>query len=125
MVDDHVSIVMNIDDDVVNAELAQASESDFQQRSSADFNQRFGAVIGQRTQTRTQACSQHHGFHRPRFSSSIFSNSIFSNSMWRSTTSTPSFARRCLASCSARYTERCWPPVQPKEAVRLLKPRLW
>ena len=37
-------------------------------------------------------------------------------------TSTPARPRRCFASCSARYTERCWPPVHPKETIRLLNP---
>ena len=27
-------------------------------------------------------------------------------------------ARKCAASCSAMYTERCWPPVQPIAMVR-------
>ncbi len=34
MVDDHVCVVMDVDDDIMNAKIAQARERDFQQRSS-------------------------------------------------------------------------------------------
>src|SRR4029077_14170335 len=117
-VNHHVRIVMHVDNHVTDPKFAQAGKRNFKQSTSANFNQSFRAVISERTQPRAQASSQHHGLHWP-----IFSSSIFSNSTWRSTTSTPALPRKCLASCSARYTERCWPPVQPKEAVRLLKPR--
>ena len=40
-----------------------------------------------------------------------------SNSRWRLDTCHPACAR-CAESFSARATERCWPPVQPKATVR-------
>ena len=38
---------------------------------------------------------------------------------------TPEIERRCLASCSAKKTERCCPPVQPKLIIKFSKPRFW
>ena len=38
-------------------------------------------------------------------------------------TCTPNFLLRCSARCWAEYTERCWPPVQPKHTDRLVNPR--
>src|SRR5579859_7883208 len=111
---------MHVDDHIADPKVAKAGECDFQHSAPADFNQCFRAIVSERTKPRAQAGSQHHGLHWP-----AFSNSIFSNSMWRTTTFTPGFPRKWLANCSARYTERCWPPVQPKDTVRLLKPRLW
>lgn len=37
-------------------------------------------------------------------------------------TCTPNFLLRCSARCWAEYTERCWPPVQPKHTDRLVNP---
>src|SRR5581483_9346133 len=105
--------MMRIDDDFAHAELAQAGNGDLKQRVSRHFYQRLRPVIGQRTQARTQPGSQNHGFHWASFSSS----------KCRNLTSTPAQLWKCFASASARYTERCCPPVHPKETVRLLKPR--
>src|SRR5580765_261847 len=118
VVNNHFGKMMHIDDDLANSEFAQAGERDLQQRAPPDFHQGLGAIVGERSQARAQARSQHHGSHL-----SCFSNSIFSNSTCRSTTSTPSSPRKCFANCSAKNTERCWPPVQPNETVKLLKPR--
>src|ERR1700751_3035943 len=49
----------------------------------------------------------------------------FSSSRWCTTTSTPGRVRRRFANCSARYTERCWPPVHPNEIIKFLKWRRW
>ena len=57
--------------------------------------------------------SQDHRFHWPEFSSSRCCT----------TTSTPILPRKRCANCSARYTERCWPPVQPNDTIKLWKPR--
>src|SRR5215469_18614274 len=105
--------MMYVDDDVTNSKLAQAGERNFEQCSASDFDQGFWTVIGQGSQTRTESRGQNHGLH----------SAIFSNSRCRTTTLTTFWARKCLASCSARYTERCWPPVQPNETIRLWKPR--
>ena len=33
------------------------------------------------------------------------------------------FFAMCSAICCAQYTERCWPPVQPKDTIRFVNPR--
>ena len=38
-------------------------------------------------------------------------------------TSMPNLSWRWVARCSAQYTERCCPPVQPKENIKSVKPR--
>ena len=129
VLDDHNRVVMDVDDDIAHAESAQAEEGDLQQGAAGDGDQRLGAVIGEGPQARAQAGGKNHRLHWPSFSvtafsGSVFSSAIFSSSMCRTATSTPLKPRRCFASCSARYTERCWPPVQPNETIRLLKPRL-
>ena len=60
-----------------------------------------------------KAGGQNHRLHLPRFS----------NPRCRTTTSTPLVLRKCFANSSARYTDRCCPPVQPNDTIRLLKPR--
>src|SRR5438445_9945337 len=107
--------MMHVDDHLANLKGAQACQRHLQQGAAADFHQRLGTIVGERPQTGAQAGGQNHGFHLPSFSSSI----------WRITTLIPLRARRCFANSSARYTERCWPPVQPNETIRLSKPRRW
>ena len=108
---------MCVDDDFLNAESAKSHASvSSSKRAAGDFNQSLRTIIGQRAQTRAQAGGQHHRLHL-----ATFSGKFFSSSMWRTTTSTPLVDRRCRASCSARKTDRCCPPVQPKETIRLPK----
>ena len=89
---DAFRVVMSVDDDFADADVAQAGQRDFQHGAPAHFHQRFGTVIGSRAQARAQSGGQHHRLHRP----------IFSSSMWRTSTSTPGVPRRRDASCSAR-----------------------
>src|SRR5579864_4819788 len=89
---DHVSKMMGINNDVVNSEFAQTGERKFQRRAPGNVHQGLGTIIGKRAQARAQAGSQNHGLHSANFSSS----------RWRTTTSTPFLARKCLASCSAK-----------------------
>ena len=103
---------MRVDNHLAHAKEAQAAEDNLKQRAAGDGNQCLGPVVGERLQARAQAGGQNHRLHRP----------IFSNSICRTITSTP-LARRCFTNSSARYTERCWPPVQPNETIRFLKPR--
>ena len=116
IVDNHVGEVMDVDDDIVDAEGAQAGQRDFEQGAAGDFDQRFGAIVGERTQARAEAGGQNHRLH---------SGSVLLQFAMTQTTSTPLRSRRCCANCSARKTERCWPPVQPNETIRCLKPRRW
>src|ERR1017187_3591381 len=109
---------MRINDDFADAENPQTRERDLKQRAAVDFYQRFRAIVGERPQTRAEAGGKDHGFHSPGFSSSSLSNS-----RCRNTTSIPFLPRKCFASCSARYTERCCPPVQPNDTIRFLNPR--
>src|SRR5690349_16662661 len=97
--------VVYIDDHICHTKVAQSRESDLQQGMATDFHQRFRAIVRKRTETRSQSGRQDHRFHLPSFSSS----------QCRRTTLSPFLERKCLASCSARYTERCWPPVHPNE----------
>src|SRR5512141_2571091 len=103
---------MNVDDDLVHAELAQARDCDLQKWNSAQFYQRLGPVVRQRPQARSKPGGQDHGLHLPKVSSS----------RWCTTTSMPGRSRKRRASCSAEYAERCCPPVHPNETIRFLKP---
>src|SRR5215467_13781891 len=104
---------MHIDYRLANSKGAQTRECYLKQRAAGDFHQRLGAIVGEWTQARTEARGQNHRFHLP----------AFSNSRCRTTTSTPFFPRKRFANCSAKYTERCCPPVQPNDTIKLLKPR--
>ena len=118
IVDDHIGEVMRVDNDFLDPELAEADECELKHRAAADFNQGLRTIVGERTKTRAQPGSENHRLHF-----AIFSGKFFSSSMWRTITSTPLVDRRCRASCSARKTDRCWPPVHPKETIRSRKPR--
>ena len=91
-VDNLLGEMMRVDDDIENAERAQAGKGDLEQRASANFHQRLGARVRERAQARAEAGGQNHGLHLP----------SFSNSRCRTSTFTPLRARRCLANCSAR-----------------------
>src|SRR5256885_10999085 len=95
---------MHVDYHFSNPKATQARECDLKQRAAGDFHQCLRAIVGERPQARTQAGGQNHRFHSP----------TFSNSRCRTTTSTPFLPRKRFASCSARYTERCCPPVDRK-----------
>src|SRR5947209_7104382 len=128
---------MDVDDDFADAEGAQAGETYFKESATREFDQGFGAILRQRLQARAEPGRKNHSFHRGAFIAGLSSCRhsadrgdsgglhlpIFSNCRWRTATSTPFFARKRLASCSARNTERCWPPVHPKETIRFLNPR--
>ena len=92
VLDDHVGVVMGVDNDLAHAESSQAAESDFQKRAAGNRDERLGAIVGERPQTRAEAGGKNHRLHRP----------IFSNSICRTTTSTPFMPRKCFANCSAR-----------------------
>jgi len=62
--------VMGVDDDVVNAEFAEASESDFEQGAAVEFDEGLGAVVGERTEAGAKSGGKDHGFHEVGFSSS-------------------------------------------------------
>src|SRR6202011_3265569 len=113
ILENHFGKVMHVENHLANSKDAQARECDLQQRAASDFHQRFGAIVGEWPQPRTEAGGQNHRFHL----------SKFSNSRCRTTTSTPLLPRKRLANCSARYTERCCPPVQPNDTIKFLKPR--
>src|SRR5712692_1620538 len=113
IVENRIGKVMHIDNHLANPKGEQARERDLQQRAAGDFHQGLGAMVGEWPQARTEPGGQNHRFHLPKFSSS----------RCRTTTSTPFLPRKCFASSSARYTERCWPPVQPNDTIKLLKPR--
>ena len=125
VVDDHVGEVMHVDDHFPDSEGGEAAKGNFQQRVSGDFHQGLGTIVGQGPQAGTESRGEDHGLHVAAFSAAEFSAFILSSSRWVTTTSTPLRPRRRLATCSARYTERCWPPVQPKETIRFLNPRCW
>ena len=87
----------------------------FPASAAADFHQGLWTCVGQGAQTCTEARSQNHRFHLP----------WLSRPRWRTATSRPALPRKWFASCSAKYTDRCCPPVHPKETIRFWKPRLW
>ena len=115
IIDNHVREVMRIDNHLAHAKGAQAGEGDLQQRTAGNFTSALGrsSVSGRRRVPRPAA----------RIMAFIDFCRIFSSPICRTTTSTPPLPRKCFANCSARYTERCWPPVQPNDTIRLLKPR--
>ena len=55
VIDYHVRKVVHVNDHVMNTELLQACERDFQQAAAIDFNKRFGTVVGKGPEARTQA----------------------------------------------------------------------
>src|SRR6267154_511308 len=118
IVDDLVGEVVDVDDDFGDAEGTETRESDFEEGTASDFDEGFGASVRERAEARAEAGGEDHGFHWR-----VFRLPSFSSSRWRRTTSRPFLTRRRLANCSARKTERCWPPVQPKETIKFLKPR--
>ena len=113
VLNNHVREVMYIDDHSIDTGCAQTLERDLQQRAARDFHQCLRTAVGERPESRSKTCSQHHRLHFPRLS----------KARCRTTTSSPGLPRKCLASCSAKYTDRCCPPVQPNETIRFLKPR--
>src|SRR5262245_8976253 len=113
VLNNHVREVMDIDDHSIDTACAQTLKSDLQQRAACDFHQCLRTAVGEWPEARSKTCSQHHRFHFPRLS----------RARCRTTTSSPGLPRKCLASCSAKYTDRCCPPVQPNETIRFLKPR--
>src|SRR5579871_3622667 len=117
--------VVHIYDDLANFKGDQAPKRNLQHRLPSDFHQRLRTIISERSQPRTETSSQNHCPHRLAFSASAFSNAILSSSRCTTTTSTPLRPRNRFATCSARYTERCWPPVQPNDTIKFLKPRRW
>src|ERR1035437_584612 len=133
IINNHVGKVMHVDDHFANPKLAQAVECDLQQRVTSHFHECFRAFVGERTQSRTEAGSQNHGLHCPArsglarsgssFSAPGASGSIFSSSRCLTTTSMPFRPCRRFATCSAKYTERCCPPVHPNDTMRFLNPR--
>src|SRR6185437_13807276 len=105
--------MMHIHNHIVHTSGAQPQERDLQERMSLYFNQRLGAVVCERSKAHTKPGSQHQSPHAP----------LFSSERWRTITSTPSVPRKWFASASARYTDRCWPPVHPNDTIRFVKPR--
>jgi hypothetical protein len=73
---DQIREVMSIDDDFVNAEVAEAHECELKHGSAGNFNQCLGAIVGEGTESRAQAGGQ---YHRPHLA--IFSGKFFSSSM--------------------------------------------
>ena len=67
VVDDHVSEMIDVDDDFADAKGAQARESDFEERAAMDLHQGFGAGVGEGAQARAQTGSEDHGLHTERF----------------------------------------------------------
>ena len=111
--------VVDINDYVDDAAGFETKKREFEEGVPGDFNQRLGTIVRERTKSRAQAGCEDHPLQ-----DATFSGKFFSISTCRTRTSTPSRVRRCCANCSARKTERCCPPVQPKETMRLANPRL-
>src|SRR6185295_5209824 len=114
IIGNHVGKMVHIHNDFAYSRIAQPPERDLQKRTAGNLHQRLGPAVCQWPQTRAKTGGQNHGFHL----------ASLSNPRWPTTTSTPFLPRKCLANCSARYTERCCPPVQPNETIRFLNPRL-
>src|SRR5579864_580502 len=120
----HVGKVMQVDDHFADSKLLEAAKRDLEQRVSGHFHQGFRAIVGERAKAGAEAGREDHRPHRTAFSAALFSAAILSNSRCCTTTSTPLFPRSRFATCSARYTERCCPPVHPNDTIRFLNPRL-
>src|SRR6266481_9060150 len=102
--------MVDVHNNVVDTVIAQAQQCDLQQSLPGDFNQSLRTAIGDRLQAGSEARRKHHRLHWR----------AFSNTTCSTTTSTPFLPRRYLANCSAKYTERCRPPVQPKDTIKSL-----
>src|SRR5689334_2990058 len=106
--------MVHIHDDLVNSKLPQPGERNLEECLVSDLHQGLWPVVCERAQPRAEAGSENHSFHA----------GSCSCARCRTSTSTSELLRRCLASCSAMNTDRCCPPVQPKDTMRFLKLRL-
>ena len=115
----HVCEMMDVHYHFVHAKDVQAFEGDLEECAAGNRDQCLGTIIGERAQPRAKPGGEYHRLHLLTLSGWL----ILSSAIWRTITSTPLVPRKCFANCSARNTERCWPPVQPNETIRFLKPR--
>src|ERR1700675_1515662 len=63
IVDDRVGEVMDVDDDFVYTERAQAGEGDLEQGAAGAFDKSLGAIVGQGAEAGAEAGGQDHRFH--------------------------------------------------------------
>ena len=93
---DHVCIVVDIYDDVCEAEVLETAELDGKEWGAINLGEGFGAVVGVGAQAGAEACREDHGFHGRGLCHCFLSCSM----CWRSMV-TPYFLRRWAASWSA------------------------
>ena len=115
-------VVMRVDHHLAHAEAAQPRQRDFQQRPPRHLHQSLGAIVGEWTQPCSQPRSQHHGLQRALTGLSspvpyLLQFEVPHNDL------DAAHPAQAFARLSARYTERCCPPVQPNETIRFWKPR--
>jgi len=61
--DDLFGVVMNVDDDFLDAEGFEAIDGDFEEGAAIELDEGFGDVVGERAETGTEAGGEDHGFH--------------------------------------------------------------
>src|SRR5436305_12451743 len=115
--------MMDVDDEIANAKGSDPLQRDLEEGAAANLNQRFGTIVSEGPQPGSAPGRQDHRLHRAAFCACVDSAAILSNSRCVTTTSIPGRPRSLFATCSARYTERCCPPVHPNDNIRFLKPR--
>ena len=115
VIDHHVRKVVNIDDDFPDSKARSRSIVISNSVRPATSTSAFGRVLVKAAIARSQTGGQNHGLHLPRDSNaicrSIRPHRLFPGNVWP-------IARQ-------NTTDRCCPPVQPNDTIKLLNPRLW
>jgi hypothetical protein len=63
IVDDHLGVVVNVDDGFGDAEGLEAGESDFEEGAAVEFDEGFRAIVGEGAKASAEAGGEDHGFH--------------------------------------------------------------
>ena len=120
-INDLLSEVMDVDHYFPESGCLDTQQRVLQHGYACHGDKCLGHVVGQWTQPGTQSGCEYHGFHGGQLRA-LKVCSMFCSRCTR-LTCTPNSWLRCSARCWAEYTERCCPPVQPKQTDRLVKPR--
>jgi hypothetical protein len=109
-VSDPVSVVVGVHDDPGGSRVHQPVHDPAQEGTAPDLNQGLGHLVGEWAEAGSGTGRQDHGLHQ--ISLWLTLRSTWGNLDWM-----------WAASFPAMNTDRCRPPVHPKEIVRLLNAR--
>ena len=106
--------MMDIHHELIHACSPEPCDDVVEQSLPGKRGQSLGGIVSERLEPGSQTGRKNHCLHIPYNVFSIFC------SLWMSFTLMSNLLARWEARCSAQYTERCWPPVQPKQTWRLV-----